>query len=308
MLEASLTLPEALRIEVPQRAIRIVNEINKTNFPALYGEIIPELYTKDVRVVSTDKLKRNFIDNAENSLHPILLEELAKNGGLEEVRVSDLTTFVDSPGQPILISDKYMQRLTSSGGAVERDYLLARALLHENMHRGHVPVDIAVKPGEPLFNIAFASARLTDANLNPEERTSKELMEVAAEASDLMVRISGAEISLFCSSSTDARFKKLISSGYDLNEAIVEMLILDQLETLLQDVRKNHPIRLQGIEKPLSTVGAGSSAKTHRYEAKVYEYFEQLGIFGFEEAYPAFMQGKIPLLHVEKLADSEYFF
>lgn len=242
-----------------------------------------------------------------------------------------ISTAHELPYKPIYYPDSALCVVKKDEGDAAHDPFLkaeiealelataAKILIHENIHRAtkgtHKASDaIPVDPENPLVEMAFASDRYASATAqaeNVKRHLTSMIEELMAYARNHQpaIAIEGARIRLYCRDER-GEFGSIAESGYDLNEAIVERLTIQTFPRLFDQIRQGYGIIIAGeVEERVSAASArlAGSSRQQNLLIEVLPYTEKLGLYTPEEVLHAYVDGQIPYLHMQYLANQCYY-
>lgn len=304
-----IPLPPRLKISVPNLAVSLVNRSLKAAYPNFYGKEIPVLKDSDILVVSQQGFDQ-FSDSIINKVfHPIThvydkKKEQETDKPLEQIS-SSMITFWDYPGRPILILERYMNEVGQFGNLVAAE-VLASMLIHENIHRVPRVFDIPLKPEDPATKTIALSTQMTVSHLldeNPQGESRKRLNELNRNiiTRPAMLRMFGALAITYCLNETDRRMRRVADNGYDMNEAIVELLAKSPRKYLMTEIANNHNNDGEG-RRVISALeyaqGKDSSVRIQQYPPEMaLNFCSDLGLRDETSIFRTYANSRLPVLH-----------
>ena len=308
--EFQLLAEKRMSIDIPDISIELVNKATQAAFPPQFGTIIPILRKEDITVLPDADVINFQQSTAIREAHPYRAVSYAIEG--KELGGSgDLTFCVKEsqamiqvlpiPGFPII----YPENDLTVDNKVIVEIGVIKSLLHETFHRTVVLSDPqSVDPSNPLFKAALAVEILKKnaagdyKTKKAAERNYRRLRDYAATHNPHVVT-EGARVILFCEDD-NGNLKRLVESGYDLNEAIVERLTFHSLPTVKSYVEETSG---KEFEKKWYAflVNLASTNSTYRYKNMLIgidSYLKRLKIRTPEELLFAFSNNEIASLHL----------
>lgn len=319
--QPKINLPSALEISpllVRSQAIRLANQALSKTFPDYFNKVPPLRNEVDVIVVKDRSSSAHYQKMMTEGTHS-LRHELAK--GIAKRDPKNLTQFSDKEAQALNITDRDIAnhpilileseitdtKNTNLPEEIKKALLevsIGKILLHEAVHHYVKPhKEVKVDSSDPLFGMTFAYDRLTSKK-HPE--LTNELQKFAAE-NDPSVQIGATKIRLYCNDK-DGKRRVMTESGYDFEEAFVEIITNKASQYLIEYTKENYGSLLamhfkELFEKDFKSDG---NYRLGNITKVVVPYLATLGIRNFDEALPAFMDGEIPLMHARIHGKKEY--
>lgn len=310
ILETKKGLPERSSLKIPQEAIVLTNACLYTAFPNEFGVSIPVLEEGDIRVVVNSSYAA-YISRLESEIgHSYFREESAK---ASRPRLPDFAVMPMLPGKPVFYTES-MLKAYKGLSQLTRDQLIANSLIHESMHRAARTDRIKVTTEEPLFTIALSSISnpiylMPEGKAKEKEEAELDKLWEYIGRHDPEVEIEGGIMRLYCKDE-DGSTRQITSSGYDFNEILVEIVGEKANHQLDSHIRKTQSSqRAAGLIADLRSDENSTTSmvlrKIGKKEAR--EYLATLGLRSDEAILTAYVNGRIPLLHVEKRPGENYF-
>lgn len=303
-------LPPDLEVspfKITPQTVRLANQALSKTFPRQFGTVILPLRQTDIFLIKDESLRAYAGKDMTGKTHTVRKKMLADfiGKGVREISEEEegFTNITDRslPGNPIFIletelTDIIGHRINGEQKRVIQEVSLARLLIHEGMHHSVRPArEMPVSPQETLFGMAMSTDRRS-AGANPHMKQAVEEIGRYAAANNPSVRIEAARVSLMCDDE-DGQRRVIAMSGYDLEEAIVE-LIAQQSTRFLLKYAKGFPIDPRILGKALQN--DFESMKSYRHAnitSSVMPYLKGLGFAGLEDVINPFLAGDLPLIH-----------
>lgn len=310
--------------QISQDAISLANAALEAAYPDGFGTIITPLDRKTILLLrDADSLRyiRLYMDTESHSAKKAHDDILRRETGARDLSQLRIWTMRALPGKPILYYEGEIATIAKKLSRVpDREYrkgiseaTTSAVLVHENLHRaGNYRDLVPVSPEDQLIDMAFTSARrMLRANQGSRwegllEEQYEGLRNYALEH-DPMVRIHGTRVALY-SSDSDGVMRLITSSGYDLEEGVVDSLGDRAYEYILNATKTRygyvvHQIVSDTIKKMHADDG---NYNFRNIKLQVPPYFRKLGLEDSQAALEVFAEGGIPKLHMD-LIQNEYF-
>lgn len=301
--------------KIPDGCIDLVNESLRFLYPDEAGTYIPPLGPDVVHVVSDRAFDRLLTEITEEGTHSLTKEWNQKIRALQGTPSSNVAppraSFACFPSfleKPIL----YKQSAYPCFASYPSDIIIARALLHEQMHRvAHTFTVFPIRKGDSLLRYAFATERFLVQNAETVEE--RELLEERyasllgyVEAHESLILVEGAGINI-CSEDNDGEMRVVASSGNDFNEQIVETLVRGVTPVFERHIQE----RYSGVASEYAEQYGGASsnvASIHCQDlrSKVPSLFEELHVSDRRRLLHAYIEGRIPFIYSKLLPKRDY--
>lgn len=329
-----LILAERSDLRISPHIIELVNNaLNSMLAPEVEQGMVPLLDEECIIVCCKGSLQRQIRQQATQETHPLrlLLGERIRQRfprALRESRYDQIFTSHDLPGKPIFYPEgeinawqgKEAHEMREDARRAGEEITTGFILLHENLHRaskGVIKAEWAkpISPDDPLFAMAFFPDRWATAMQSvPDIKSALEDMnkrlEDYARNHNPAVVIEGARVILFASEE-NGKSTMIASSGYDLNETIVELLALQLASaSFIPHLRRNYsPDVASYFEKRIFDIAGKqvSNSRKQNLMEDVLPYLAELGLSTPISIFQAYANGEIPLLHAKKFPGRDYF-
>ncbi|MEO6508455.1 MAG: hypothetical protein ABIO02_00725 [Patescibacteria group bacterium] len=313
-------LPESTQ-RMPQRAIDLANAAFKLAFPKEFGTIIPEL-TQDIIHVIDDELLQEYMTKSNTTtvrtaLNIWMADAYEGLGYKTDTAASsekpkkypDFLTFPQEPGKPIIFSSSFINIYPDQ----VRDECLAAFLIHENLHRANRGRTIPLS--NPYYNQGYELNRYLLQPKNDEEeqfmdRKAEDLEKILEDNNGSIV-IEGAIIAVKYDDPFINQQALVSPSGYDLNEAITELLAQEVRRSLVRVLLKSGKTFQADIVAKSYTIEKDSAPDPgspiyHNYSSQIRKMLRQMGLTKPSDILRAFALSKIPALYNEHIDKDGY--